>query len=130
MFKGKQDEKFTNKKSTLTSINDNAFKPNQDALAYLYDVASKLLSISNHSLVCSHCINDDYLTKYLLEGANANNETFEGVTIKDAEKLEDKLIARFNEIKTIGKRLSNKDTSKEEYYQNAHKMNYMMMAKF
>lgn len=111
---------FSNKKCAFTSANELS-KPNQDVLDYLYTVAIKLLSISSHSLVCSHCTNDNYLTKYLLESEENNKEDFQGVTLEDVEYLEDKLIERFNEVKTTGETLSNKETSKEEFLPTAYK---------
>lgn len=112
---------FTDRKSVFTSANKSTEQQSEDALAYLYNVAAKLLSISNHSLVCSHCTNDDYLTKYLLESASNNYETYEEINIEDIKKLEEKLIERFNEIKTTGETLSNKDTDKDTYRDVASK---------
>lgn len=112
---------FANQKSVFTSANEPIEQQNEDVLAYLYNEAFKLLSISNHSLVCSHCTNDDYLTKYLMESAANNHETYEEITIEDIETLEEKLIERFNEIKTTGEILSNKDTDKDTYRDAASK---------
>lgn len=112
---------FTDKKVAFTSADEEVELPNDASLANLYNIALKLLSISKHSLVCSHCTNDDYLTKYLLESESTNTEEYTDPTIEDVEKYEEKLIERFNEIKTTGEILSNKDTNRDTYYQNASK---------
>lgn len=112
---------FMDKKVVFTSPDKETELPNDDSLPNLYNMALKFLSISMHSLVCSHCTNDDYLTKYLLESESTNTEEYNNSTIEDVEKFEEKLIERFYEIKTTGEILSNKDTNRDTYYQTAFK---------
>lgn len=93
-------------------------KPSRLALNYINNLGASMLSISNHKLVCSHCTNDTYLTKYLLESASAIDGD---ISIEEIEKLENKFFERHNLIKTTGDILSNKETESSTYTETAYK---------
>ncbi len=93
---------------------------NDEIIAPLLAMVSAMLKISTHSLVCSHCTEDNYLSRYLLESMASNSQNQETTSIEDIDLLERKLLERHNIIQSTGELLSNKETDHDTYTKVAY----------
>lgn len=93
---------------------------NDEIIASLLAMVSAMLKISTHSLVCSHCTEDNYLSRYLLESMASNSQNQETTSIEDIDLLERKLLERHNIIQSTGELLSNKETDHDTYTKVAY----------
>lgn len=87
---------------------------------FFYEIAVRMMMISNHDLVCSNCISEHkYLDKYLINMCKSLPKDDKIYTLEEIEIREKILNDRVLAIDTIAHEL--KSLSGHEYYEKAYK---------